>query len=144
MAGPGTQVKLAAVRTAALDLAEVLAALDDPAAGGIALFIGRVRDHDGGRSVTGLDYEAHPSAGAVLAELAGEVVAAHPVGGVAVVHRCGALRVGDLAVIVGAAGGHREEVFVAARELIEAVKSRAPIWKHQWFADGTSEWVGSP
>lgn len=144
VAVPGPQVKLAGVRSAALEVEEVLAALDDPAAGGVALFIGRVRDQDDGRKVTGLDYEAHPSADAVLTAVASEVAAAHPVHGVAVLHRDGALRVGDLAVIVGAAGAHRDEVFVAVRELTEAVKSRAPIWKHQCFADGTSEWVGSP
>jgi len=147
MVGPVTStgaVRLIALRETPLDVEEVVAALDDEAAGGLTLFVGRVRDHDGGRDVTGLDYSAHPTAQAKLEEVCGRIAEEYDVHGVVAVHRLGTLRIGDAAVIVATTAAHRGEAFAASKALIDALKAEVPIWKHQRFADGDEEWVGSP
>lgn len=141
---PPSALKLVAIRDTPLDVAEVLAALDDDAAGGLTLFVGKVRDHDSGKGVLGLEYTAHPTALDRLREVCEKVAADHGVGGLAAVHRTGALDIGDIAVIVATASGHRGETFEASRDLIDTLKATVPIWKHQRFADGTEEWVGAP
>lgn len=137
-------VRLVDIRESRLDVAELLAALDDVAAGGLTLFVGTVRDHDGGRAVDGLDYSAHPSARARLRQVCEEVAQEYDVRAVAAVHRVGSLAVGDAAVVVATAADHRGEAFEASRALIDRLKATVPIWKHQRFADGTEEWVGTP
>jgi molybdopterin synthase catalytic subunit len=137
-------VRLVAVRDEPLDVAEVTAAVADPAAGGLNVFVGAVRDHDGGQDVVGLEYSAHPSAVDRLAEVAAEVAAEFDVVAVAAVHRVGTLAIGDLAVISAVSAAHRDAAFEASRALIDRLKQRVPIWKHQRFADGTEEWVDSP
>jgi molybdopterin synthase catalytic subunit len=137
-------VRLIAVRESALSAEEVLAAVEDPAAGGVALFAGAVRDSDGGRRVTALSYTAHPTAAAELRRVAEQVAQKFPVRAIAAVHRVGDLRTGDLAVVVAASCPHRAEAFDACRALIDELKASVPIWKHQRFADGSAEWVGSP
>ncbi|MEP9383814.1 molybdenum cofactor biosynthesis protein MoaE [Nocardioides sp. KR10-350] len=137
-------VKLVDIRETPLDVAEVVAALDDDASGGLTVFVGRVRDHDHGKGVTGLDYTAHPSALDRLREVCDKVAADHGVAGLAAVHRVGSLAIGDIAVVVATASGHRGETFDASRDLIDTLKATVPIWKHQRFADGTEEWVGAP
>jgi molybdopterin synthase catalytic subunit len=137
-------VRLVDLRETPLDVAEVVAALDDDASGGLTLFVGRVRDHDGGKGVTGLDYSAHPTALAKLTEVCERVAAEHRVHGVAAVHRVGTLGIGDIAVVVATTSSHRGEAFAASRALIDTLKAEVPIWKHQRFGDGTEEWVGSP
>lgn len=141
---PGERVRLVALREQALDVDEVLDALGDQAAGGLNMFVGRVRDHDGGRGVTGLEYAAHPSAEQRLVEVCDSVAAEHDVIALAAVHRVGSLAIGDAAVIVGAAAAHRDTAYAASRVLIDRLKAEVPIWKHQLFADGDQEWVGSP
>ncbi|MXG91663.1 molybdenum cofactor biosynthesis protein MoaE [Nocardioides flavescens] len=137
-------VRLVALRETPLDVDEVVAALDDDASGGLTLFVGRVRDHDGGKGVLGLDYSAHPTALGILREVCEEVAAAHEVHGVAAVHRVGSLDIGDVAVVIATTSAHRGTSFDASRALIDTLKDRVPIWKHQRFGDGTEEWVGSP
>ena len=137
-------VRLAALRDAPLSVDEVVDAVRDPAAGGLVVFIGSVRDNDDDRSVDRLDYEAHPSAEAQLREVAERVAAKHPVVAVAVTHRVGRLEIGDIAVVVAASCPHRGEAFAAARDLIDELKETVPIWKHQLFSDGSEEWVGTP
>jgi molybdopterin synthase catalytic subunit len=136
-------IRLLAIRDAPLSVDEVLAAVSDPAAGGVALFVGTVRDHDGGRLVTGLEYSAHPAVIDQLRAVAEKVAADYPVRALAAVHRVGDLVVGDLAVVVGVGCPHRAEAFAACQRLIDELKLTVPIWKHQLFADGTDEWVGS-
>ena len=136
-------IRLLALRDTPLSVAEVLAAVSDPAAGGIAVFVGTVRDHDAGRSVIRLGYSAHPSAEVVLREVAGKVVSDFPVVALAAVHRIGDLAIGDLAVVVAVACPHRAEAFAACRRMIDDLKESVPIWKHQLFADGSDEWVGA-
>ena len=131
------------VREEPLSVDEVVAAVSHRTAGGIALFLGVVRDHDHGRSVTSLDYTAHPSAADLLAAVAGDVAAAHPdVVALCAIHRVGALDVGDIAVVVGASAPHRAEAFAACRAFIDTLKEQVPIWKREEFADGDHEWVG--
>lgn len=137
-------VRLVALRETPLDVAEVLAALDDEASGGLTLFVGRVRDHDHGDDVVGLEYTAHPSALARLAEVCDRVADAHDVRALAAVHRTGSLDIGDIAVVVATASAHRGQAFDASRALIDTLKAEVPIWKHQRFADGRDEWVGTP
>jgi molybdopterin synthase catalytic subunit len=138
-------IRLVDVRDAPLSVDEVLAAVTDPSCGGTALFVGAVREQDGGRGVTGLGYSAHTSVVDELRTVAEDVAAAHPeVRALAAVHRVGDLVVGDLAVVVGVSCPHRGDAFVACRELIDQLKSRVPIWKHQVFTDGGDEWVGLP
>ena len=139
-----TAVRLVAIRDVALDVGEVVEALDDVSAGGLTLFVGRVRDHDGGQGVTALDYSAHPSAYARLQEVCDRIAAEHDVHGVAAVHRVGHLELGDIAVVVATTASHRGVAFEASRALIDTLKSEVPIWKHQRFADGGEEWVGLP
>ncbi|KAA6214123.1 molybdenum cofactor biosynthesis protein MoaE [Streptomyces albofaciens JCM 4342] len=145
---PGEQsaadpIRLLAVRDTPLSLDEVFAAVGDPAAGGTALFVGTVRNHDGGADVDALGYSAHPSAEAELRRVAEKVAADHPVRALAAVHRVGELAVGDLAVVVAVSCPHRAEAFAACRRLIDDLKHEVPIWKHQRFSDGTEEWVGA-
>jgi molybdopterin synthase catalytic subunit len=137
-------IRLIDIRDVALSPAEVLAAVDDPGAGGATLFVGTVRDHDGGRDVKDLSYSAHPSAIAVMRSVAEGVVDEHDVVALAAVHRVGDLAIGDIAVVVAVSCGHRGEAFVACRALIDRIKAQVPIWKHQMFVDGSSEWVGTP
>lgn len=137
-------VRLVDIRDTALSVDEVVDAVSDAAAGGVTLFVGNVRDHDENKSVTGLEYSAHPTAMAQLSEVADEVAREYDVLAVAAVHRIGKLGIGDAAVVVATAAAHRGEAFEASRALIDRLKERVPIWKHQLFADGTDEWVGTP
>ena len=132
-----------AIRETELSVDEVRTAIADPAAGGEVLFVGTVRDNDADRGVTALSYTAHPSAEAELHRVAGDIVAKYDVIAVAAVHRVGDLAVGDLAVVVGVACAHRAEAFHACHALIDELKASVPVWKHQRFTDGSSEWVGS-
>lgn len=137
-------IRLVDIRATPLSVEEVRAAVADPSAGGEAVFIGAVRDHDDGKSVARLGYSAHPTALDQLWQVAHRIVLAHPVIGLAAVHRVGELEVGDLAVVVAVSCGHRGDAFDACRALIDDLKSTVPIWKHQQFGDGTQEWVGTP
>lgn len=141
---PHPAVRLVAISEEPLSVADVLDSLEDPTAGGLVLFVGRVRDHDHGQGVTGLSYSAHPTALDRLEEVCRRVAEEYDVTGVAAVHRVGNLAIGDLAVVVATTAGHRGSSFEASRALIDTLKAEVPIWKHQRFADGSDEWVGSP
>ncbi|URM89696.1 molybdenum cofactor biosynthesis protein MoaE [Streptomyces sp. MRC013] len=136
-------IRLLAIRDTPLSLDEVFRAVGDAGAGGTALFVGTVRDHDGGAAVDALGYSGHPTAEAELRRVAEKVAADFPVRALAAVHRVGDLAVGDLAVVVAVSCPHRAEAFAACRRLIDDLKHEVPIWKHQRFSDGTEEWVGS-
>jgi molybdopterin synthase catalytic subunit len=140
----GAAVLRAAVGEAPLDVAEHAALVDQAAAGAVVTFAGVVRDHDGGRAVRGLEYSAHPTAEKVVAQVAADVAArATGVRAIAVSHRIGPLGIGDVALACAVAADHRKEAFAACAELVDEVKRLLPVWKHQLFADGTDEWVGS-
>lgn len=128
-----------------LDLSTAYAAVTDPTCGGIALFVGAVRNHHEGEAVAGLEYEAweervegeiHAAARSVLDD--------HPgVRAVYVAHRLGWLDVGEASVIVAASAPHRDEAFRAARALIDRVKEHAPIWKREELVEGGERWPGT-
>jgi molybdopterin synthase catalytic subunit len=140
----GDAVIVTEVRETPLSVDECLAAVSRPAAGGITVFVGTVREQDDGRTVERLEYAAHPSAAAELERVARAVAADVPVVALAAQHRVGDLAIGDLAVVVAASAAHRGEAFTACRRLIDDLKATVPIWKHQMFGDGDAEWVGSP
>ncbi|HWG99245.1 MAG TPA: molybdenum cofactor biosynthesis protein MoaE [Pilimelia sp.] len=143
-AAPVAAVRIAAVTTEPLDPAWHEAAVADPRAGAVVSFQGVVRDHDHGRAVAALEYEGHPSAEAVLREVA-EAVAADPaVYAVAVSHRVGPLAIGEVALVGAVSTAHRAAAFAACARLVDEAKARLPIWKRQVFADGTEEWVNCP
>lgn len=144
MSVTGAEVMLANVSAAPISVDEVIDAVRHPGAGGIGTFIGVVREQDHGQDVEALDYTSHPSAPAALRELAQQAAAAPEVIRVAVVHRVGHLKVGDIAVVVAVSAAHRAAALEGCRELIDAVKAGVPIWKHQVFEDGADEWVGTP
>jgi molybdopterin synthase catalytic subunit len=135
--------RLLAIRAEPLSIDECFQAVRRPDAGGIALFVGVVRDHDRDRGVRELEYSAHPDAERELARLADEIEEAFPVCALAAVHRVGRLDIGDLAVVVAVSCPHRDEAFGAARRLIDDLKATVPIWKRQVFSDGEIEWVGA-
>lgn len=136
------RIALAEVTAAPLDPVAHEAAVRDDRAGAVVSFVGVVRDHDAGRAVDRLDYEAHPSAGERLARIAAEVGSRHEVVALAVSHRTGSLRIGDAALVAVCAAAHRVEAFAACADLVDTVKEGLPVWKLQHLADGTSEWSG--
>jgi molybdopterin synthase catalytic subunit len=125
-----------------ISLAELLAQVRSADRGGIACFLGSVRNHHAGREVLHLDYEAYePMVEAECARIVAEVEARWQTA-VALRHRIGRLEIGDVAVAVVAASAHRDEAFIACRHVIEELKRRVPIWKREYYADGTVSWVG--
>lgn len=137
-------VRIAEITDQPIDVAAHAAAVRSATAGADVLFFGVVRDHDHGRSVTELEYTFHPSAAQVIAEVAAEVAADDTVIEVAVSHRVGELKIGDLALVAAVSAAHRKQAFDACERLVEEVKARLPIWKRQVFDDGTDEWVNCP
>ncbi len=144
MAEPGVVV-IADLLDTPLDVDAHLQAVRTDAVGAVATFVGTVRDHspDAAGEVVELEYSAHPDAPAVLASIAASVAARFDGVRLAVSHRTGALRVGDVAIVASAADAHRGEAFDACRALVEAVKAELPVWKKQVLADGSHTWVGS-
>lgn len=132
---------LARVTSAPIDAAEVEAFVRASSNGAVVVFVGVVRDHDGGRAVGALEYSAHPEAERFLTECCREIAASTGLR-VAAAHRTGPLEIGDDALVAAVAAAHRREAFAACAELVELIKQRVPIWKRQRFADGVSEWVG--
>jgi molybdopterin synthase catalytic subunit len=132
---------MAFLSTTPIDLRALLAGVESPTHGGIASFLGQVRDHHDGRTVRGLEYSAYgPMAEMECAAIVAEAEARWPVR-VALAHRVGELEIGDTAVAVAAAGAHRDEAFAACRYVIEEVKRRVPIWKKEFYQDGAVGWV---
>ena len=140
--GRSGAVAFARVQDAPLSVDEVMAAVRHDRAGAVALSVGQVRDHDGGRGVVALDYSAHPSADSVAATIAARYAALPGIERIALAHRVGALVVGDLAIVAAVSSAHRGAAFQTCADLVEDVKAHLPIWKHQQFEDGTQEWVG--
>ncbi|XVV12746.1 molybdenum cofactor biosynthesis protein MoaE [Actinoplanes sp. CA-131856] len=137
-------IAISEVLDAPLDLAAHEKAVTDVRAGAVVSFQGVVRDHDHGRGVTLLEYEGHPSAAAVLREVAAEIAADPDVYAVAVSHRVGTLAIGDVALVASVSTAHRAAAFAACARLVDEAKARLPIWKRQVFTDGSDEWVNCP
>ena len=128
-----------------------IAAVESSASGAVVSFSGVVRNHDGVKAVERLSYTAHPKAPQILKDVLEAVAAEYSFpdeaeGSVPVriwaAHRVGALRIGDAALVCAVATGHRGQAFALCAELVDRIKDEVPIWKEQFFSDGTVEWVG--
>ena len=134
----------AAVTEEPIVLAEHEALVGHDAAGAVVGFVGMIRDHDHGRAVTRLEYSAHPTAEQVMAEVLAEIAEqADGVRALAASHRIGTLHIGDAALVAAVAADHRDAAFRTCALLVDTIKVRLPVWKHQFFTDDTEEWVGS-
>ena len=129
------------VTSAALDPAAVAAAVARDSDGAVATFVGLVRDHNAGRRVLWLDYEAFvPLAIKAFEQIAAETLERWPGAQLAVHHRTGRVAIGEASVAIAAASPHRPDAFAACRYAIERVKQIAPIWKHEHF-EGGEVWI---
>ncbi len=134
--------RYAVVLETPLSLDRVASAVRSPRFGGMTLFVGMVRNHNQGKTVVQLEYEAYNDmVERVFDRLCTEIEQEHPETRLAIEHRVGRLSIGDYAVVIAAAAAHRAEAFVAARTLIERLKEEAPIWKKETDPSGT-EWIG--
>lgn len=139
-----TRILRAALVDGPISLTEHEELVAQDAAGAVVAFSGVVRNHDGGRDVVRLDYSAHPLAEQTLFEVLAEVAAtATGVRAIAASHRIGSLHIGDAALVAAVAADHRGAAFATCSLLVDTIKQRLPVWKHQFFADGTDEWVNS-
>jgi len=139
-----TLVLRAVVTDQPISVAEHEELVSHQAAGAIVGFVGVIRDHDDGRGVSRLEYSAHPSAAQVFADVVAEVAEQSTgVRAVAASHRIGVLQIGEAALVAAVAADHRQAAFATCAQLVDTIKARLPVWKHQFFDDGTEEWVGS-
>ncbi|WP_461189713.1 molybdenum cofactor biosynthesis protein MoaE [Arthrobacter sp. Z4-13] len=132
---------------------QAIAAVESDTAGAVVSFSGVVRNHDGGKAVDRLSYSAHPTAHQVMADVVARLVAeqeAQGGGGSAsqpvriwAAHRIGMLDIGDPALVCAVSAAHRGQAFAVCSELVDRIKEQVPIWKEQFFTDGTVEWVGA-
>ena len=129
------------VTDAPIDVDALRAAVVSPQHGAIVVFEGIVRDHDGGRAVTSLEYQVHPDAQQFLQEICARLAAAHPDVLLSSAHRYGPLAIGDTAFVAVVSAAHRGRAFEVCALLVDTVKAELPIWKRQEFADGSHEWV---
>ena len=132
----------AEVTTAAIEPARLLERVGSDADGAVVLFVGTVREQNEGRAVRGMRYDAYVEmAGPVLSEITAEAAAIAGTDRVAVEHRIGELEIGAVSVAIAVSSPHRAESFEAARYVIEQIKRRLPVWKHEHYVDGESQWV---
>ncbi len=139
---------------------QAIAAVESDTAGAVVSFSGVVRNHDGGKPVQRLSYSAHPTAHQVMADVVAQLVAEQAAAGsggtagetgsapaqpvrIWVAHRIGMLEIGDPALVCAVSAAHRGQAFAVCSELVDRVKAQVPIWKEQFFTDGTVEWVGA-
>jgi molybdopterin synthase catalytic subunit len=126
-----------------IDVQQLAAAMNDPAAGAVVCFEGRVRNHNAGEAVSHLEYQAYPALALTTGQkILEEEAARHGILAARAEHRTGPLAIGELAVWVGVASAHRGAAFDAARAIMERLKYELPIWKKETYADGRTEWVG--
>jgi len=139
-----TLVLRAAMTDQPISLAEHEELVSHQSAGAVVGFVGMIRDHDGGRRVVRLEYSAHPSAAQVMADVVADVGRqSSGVRAIAASHRIGVLDIGEAALVAAVAADHRQAAFTTCADLVDTIKARLPVWKHQFFGDGTEEWVGS-
>jgi molybdopterin synthase catalytic subunit len=133
--------KLFTLSSEPLEEQAVTSLVSGDASGGVVTFVGKVRDHSRGRSVSALEYEAYPEmAEAIFAQIAAEVKQRFAVAAIAIHHRVGHLAVGDASVVIAVAAAHRGPAFEACRYAIDELKKRTPIWKKEIGPDGAF-WV---
>jgi molybdopterin synthase catalytic subunit len=169
----GFEIVHAVLSAEPITVEQAIAAVESDTAGAVVSFSGVVRNHDGGKQVSRLSYSAHPTAHQVMADVVAGLVAEHsvPAGGQApggspdggaaggegageagkqqqpvriwAAHRIGMLGIGDPALVCAVSAAHRGQAFEVCAELVDRIKAQVPIWKEQFFADGTVEWVGA-
>lgn len=162
----GFEIVHAVLSAEPISVEQAIAAVESDTAGAVVSFSGVVRNHDGGKQVSRLSYSAHPTAHQVMADVVAGLVAEHsvPAGGPApdgssddgadgdqreqpvriwAAHRIGMLEIGDPALVCAVSAAHRGQAFEVCAELVDRIKAQVPIWKEQFFADGTVEWVGA-
>jgi len=131
---------------------QAIAAVESDTAGAVVSFSGVVRNHDGGKPVDRLSYSAHPTAHHVMADVVARLVAEQQASGtetdtppvrIWAAHRIGMLEIGDPALVCAVSAAHRGQAFAVCSELVDRIKEQVPIWKEQFFSDGTVEWVGA-
>ena len=133
------------IQDTAIDCAALTAHMDDATAGACVTFEGRVRNHNEGRDVTHLFYEAAPElVNPAFDAIAKDVFEHHDITAVHCVHRIGELQIGDIAVWIGVTAPHRAAAFDACRFTIDELKKRVPVWKKEFYTDGDSGWINHP
>ncbi len=139
-----TRILRAALTDGPLSLREHEELVANEAAGAVVGFAGVVRNHDGGREVVRLEYSSHPLAEETVVEVLAEVAGSCTgVRAMAASHRIGKLQIGDAALVAAVAADHRAAAFETCARLVDTIKERLPVWKHQFFADGSDVWVNS-
>jgi molybdopterin synthase catalytic subunit len=142
MTVPVSGVLHVAIVSAPIDVAALLARVQAPGVGAISLFLGTVRDLNDGRPVSGMEYEAYaPMAESELRTIAEETCGGHAGLRLVVEHRVGTLDIGEASVAIVAAHPHRAQAMDAARDVIESLKQRVPIWKREHYLSGDREWI---
>lgn len=168
---PAFEVVNAVLSAEPISVDQAIAAVESDTAGAVVSFSGVVRNHDGGKPVRRLSYSAHPTAHQVMADVVARLVAEQAAGGASgttgtgtvtgtgtgnetgsgtaqpvriwVAHRIGMLEIGDPALVCAVSAAHRGQAFDVCSELVDRIKAQVPIWKEQFFTDGTVEWVGA-
>lgn len=165
---PAFEVVNAVLSAEPISVDQAIAAVESDTAGAVVSFSGVVRNHDGGKPVQRLSYSAHPTAHQVMADVVAQLVAEQAAGGergepaaaasgpgaetgngaaqpvrIWVAHRIGMLEIGDPALVCAVSAAHRGQAFAVCSELVDRIKAQVPIWKEQFFTDGTVEWVGA-
>lgn len=138
-----SELMCADVTTDLLSITALTALVTDDRCGAVVTFTGDVRNCDGGKEVSSLTYEIHPSAGDKIIKITQAVIKNADVVKVAVSHRYGEIPIGETAFAVAVSAVHRESAFQTCSALVDAIKAQLPIWKHQVFSDGTDEWVNT-
>ena len=148
--GPSFEVVHAVLSAEPISVDQAIAAVESDTAGAVVSFSGVVRNHDGGKPVERLSYSAHPTAHQVMADVVAQLVAEHEGAGadrppvrIWAAHRVGPLEIGDPALVCAVSAAHRGQAFAVCSELVDRIKEQVPIWKEQFFTDGTVEWVGA-
>jgi molybdopterin synthase catalytic subunit len=137
------EVVRADVTTQIIEVEQLAALVRDNRAGAVVVFSGDVRNHDGGKEVLSLTYEIHPTANEQIALITDALLAQSDVIKVALSHRYGEIAIGETAFAVAVSAVHREAAFETCSALVDEIKEKLPIWKHQRFTDGTDEWVNT-
>jgi molybdopterin synthase catalytic subunit len=149
--GPTIEVVHAVLSAEPISVDQAIAAVESDTAGAVVSFSGVVRNHDGGKPVDRLSYSAHPTAHQVLADVVAQLVTEHEAAAGAATppvriwaaHRVGSLEIGEPALVCAVSAAHRGQAFAVCSELVDRIKAQVPIWKEQFFSDGTVEWVGA-
>jgi len=131
----------AVVTNAPVHIQELSKLVANPHSGAVVTFCGDVRNHDGGKEVASLLYEIHPSAPEQIKLITQSVIGRFEIEKVAVAHRYGDIAIGETAFAVAVSAAHRQAAFDACSAIVDEVKAKLPIWKHQKFTDGSDEWV---